>query len=435
MNHLMNITKKELRELLTPGSLISIIVTVLVLSAVGVAMNGEMDSISSPSKIGFIDGDDGEWSDVTQDAIYSFYANTYGISMNDAREFLVIMDGTFNDENDIMDAMAREGLTTAIGVGSNYSSNIDSEIRGVISEYYIFENKGIIGAATDSLTPLVIMYVSDYISTILVSEIVDADRSAFMLNPVRGNSTYTYINGEVHPGVTPMDVSTSTMGQSFAMPIVIMIVIVIIGGIVISSMGSEKENKTLETLLTLPVKRTTIVSGKLLAAAIAGLIYGLAYMVGMMFYTGWMTSGLGGTDLTQLGLTIGGTDWIIILIMMFLAIFCALGLCMIMGAFVKNYKTAQTMTLPISIMAMVPMFITMFSSWDSLPTFAQAIMFAIPFTHPMMIMDNLMFNNFELVIGGMIYLAAFTIITIWITVRIYKSDILLTGIKRRAGRR
>lgn len=100
---------------------------------------------------------------------------------------------------------------------------------------------------------------------------------------------------------------------------------------------------------------------------------------------------------------------------------------MILGAFVKNYKSAQTMTLPITVLAIIPMIIFMFASWNSLGTSMQALMFVIPFSHPMMIMQNLMFGNYLIVIAGMIYNIAFAVVTVLITVRLYNSDILLIG--------
>jgi len=434
LNHLLNITKKELKELLTPGSIISLVVVVIILMSVGSMMSGEMDDISTPSKIGFVNEDGGPWSDTTIDAVYSFYMSTYNMSSDEAMEFVAFLTapGTSVSDAEIIEMMEKEGVVYAVKLSPDFSSNLDAEIRGLISEYYIFENKGLLGSASTSISSLIIPYISDYLTSVLVSwEITDPDTAYFILNPIRGNDTHTYVNGEVHAGVTPMNISASMMGQTLAIPIVIMIVITMIGGIVISSMGNEKENKTLETLLTLPVKRTTIVSGKLLASAIMGLVFGLAYMIGMMSYTSGFTAGLGGgTNLADYGLSLDMTDWILMMVMIFLAIFSALGLCMILGAFVKNYKAAQTMTLPISMMAMIPMFITMFSSWDSLPGFVQGILFAIPFSHPMMAMDNLMFNNMDLVLGGLIYLAVFVVVTIMITVKIYNSDILITGIKQ-----
>ena len=100
---------------------------------------------------------------------------------------------------------------------------------------------------------------------------------------------------------------------------------------------------------------------------------------------------------------------------------------MILGALAKNYKAAQTYIMPISILAVIPMFVTMFSSIDSLPMIAQILLFAIPFTHPMVIMQNLMFGNTAWIVGGAIYLLLITAAMFYITVRIYNSDILITG--------
>ena len=179
----------------------------------------------------------------------------------------------------------------------------------------------------------------------------------------------------------------------------------------------------------MPVKRMTIVTGKLISAAIAGLVFGAAYMVGMMFYMEGMNATLMTTlDLNEVGLTLSITDWLIVMVMMFLAILSALGICMILGAFTKNYKAAQTMVLPLAVMSMIPMFIIMFMGWENLPTIGQVLLSIIPFTHPMMVVNNLMFDNMGLVVAGIGYLLAFSALMVFITVRLYKSDILITGI-------
>lgn len=86
------------------------------------------------------------------------------------------------------------------------------------------------------------------------------------------------------------------------------------------------------------------------------------------------------------------------------------------------------MTLPISVLAMIPMFIFLLSDWNSLGPVMRAIMFAIPFSHPMMIMQNLLFGNVLLVVSGLVYCVIFAVVTILITVRLYNSDILLVGL-------
>ncbi|MDR2846271.1 MAG: ABC transporter permease [Candidatus Methanoplasma sp.] len=429
MNNLLNITKKELKELLTIGSLASILVMVFVFMGVGTMMSENMDEVTKPSHLGFMNGDPGgDWSDITYGYIVDIYVTEYGLTEEEAKEYIVIIEGPYGDNTAIVDQMIDAGIDTAMGLVPGYSANINNGIQGKISEYYIFSDTGILDAATMSIVTLMVQKISHNISEKLVSDLSTPSEAPFLLNPIRGSDTHTYINGQVHDGITPLDISQSMIGQSMMVPLVIMIVIMMIGSIIISSMGNEKENKTLETLLTLPVKRTTIVSGKLLGSAITGMIFGLLYMVGMVFYMNGLSGTVGGKDLSEYGLNLGVTDWAIIALMIFLAIFCALGLCMILGAFAKSYKAAQTMTLPISALAMIPMFVTMFSSWGSLPAAVQVPLFAIPFTHPMMVMDNLMFGNFDLVLAGLVYLVIFAVVTILITVKLYNSDILLTGI-------
>ena len=43
MSDLVNVMKKELRELLTPSSIISVVVVVLMFAMMGSAMSGEME--------------------------------------------------------------------------------------------------------------------------------------------------------------------------------------------------------------------------------------------------------------------------------------------------------------------------------------------------------------------------------------------------------
>ena len=73
------------------------------------------------------------------------------------------------------------------------------------------------------------------------------------------------------------------------------------------------------------------------------------------------------------------------------------------------------------------MFIIMFKDFDTLPLALKGVLFAIPFSHPMMAMRALMFDDYLLVIGGIAYVAIFAAVTIAIVVWIFKTDRLLTG--------
>lgn len=432
MNHLWNLVRKELRELLTPSSLVSILVVVVLLSSLGTFMSSEIEGQTSTQPIGYYDptGDDEGYAAYSIEQLKKYYES----KEMDPSEYIIDLSqyigGDLPIEDQLLDAMERAGVDSSLVFAKDFNDKIGSLQQGTIDVYWVQKNASVFSSLNTLIASQTVSLLNGYIGDRLVSEDPSLDKKEIDIIKVPSLMTgSTFFNGTLQRGVTPDQIYSAMSNQTMFIPIIMMLVIVMIGSIVISSIGNEKENKTMETLLTLPINRTTIVSGKLIGASIAGLLMGALYMVGMFFYIKGITVTTGGSvSLESLGLTLDALDWILILAVMFLAIICALGMCMILGAFAKNYKAAQTYVLPISVLALIPMFITMFSSYGELPGVLQALLFIIPFTHPMMVMQNLMFGNMTLVLGGLVYLAVFAVAMIYITVRLYKSDILLTGI-------
>jgi ABC-2 type transport system permease protein len=441
MNNLWNLIRKELRELLTPSSLASVVVMMVVFIVLGNVLGGQIQEESKVQPFGYVDLTDGtgtSYSSIGMEGVSALYKEPDKYVLNLSAEIT-----SETDTGTIKDVMTKHDISTLIVFTSTYNSNIQNTIassepttykQAVIDVFYLQNDTSVFSAVStataSSIVSVINSTVRDYI--LVNNYSVDSGKLPY-ITASTATSSATFLNGTLHTGVTPDQIYATLSKQTMFVPLIIMLIIVMIGNIVISSMGNEKENKTLETLLTLPVNRTTIVSGKLIGSTIAGLVMGLLYMVGMYFYINGLTStaSSGGVSMDSLGLTLNIFDWIVIVAVMFLAIVCALGLCMILGAFAKNYKAAQTYIMPISVLALVPMFVTMFSSFDSLPLVAQILVFAIPFSHPMMIMQELMFGNYTMVVGGIVYLIIFAALTIYITVRLYKSDILLTGIPKK----
>jgi ABC-2 type transport system permease protein len=132
-------------------------------------------------------------------------------------------------------------------------------------------------------------------------------------------------------------------------------------------------------------------------------------------------------DLGALGLSLGMGDYLLVGLSILLSLFAGLALCLLIGTFARDYKNAQTLIFPVTILAMVPMFLVMFKDFGTLSLLLQVILFIIPFSHPMMAMRALMFDNYALVIGGIAYLAVFSIAITLVLTRIFSSDRLLVG--------
>lgn len=414
MSGLGNITKKEIRELLTPATFVPIILVALIFATMGNSIQGIQEQAMEPPTIGVINQDNGTLgvvaSTILHSHAHSVYNSTSGANLQTGLQ-------TVEEQNGV----------AVIIIPQNFTERITQQQPGVIEVYWIMKGAGLMDTISSSVFESLIMYINTNISTNLIEQNSTANAS-FVLSPTKRIET-TYFKNREFTGLSPSTISGMLSSQSLLIPIVIMMIIIMAGSIVITSMALEKENKTLETLLTLPVKRTSIVTGKIIAAALIGLILAVIYMIGMQFYfAGFQMSG--GVDLGSYGLVLTSTDFIWIGLSLFLALIAGLSLCMLLGTFAKNYKSAQTLTFPITMLAMIPMFITMFADFDTLPLAVKVLTFAIPFSHPMMASRALLFHDYTLVIGGIIYVAIFALVTISIVVWVFKTDRLLVGTTR-----
>jgi len=105
-------------------------------------------------------------------------------------------------------------------------------------------------------------------------------------------------------------------------------------------MGMEKENKTLETLLTLPVKRSSIITGKIIASAVVGLLMAVIYMLGFGYYMQSLTTGLE-VNLADFGLALGVQDYLLVGLSVFVTLLAGLSLCMVLGASRRTTKARR----------------------------------------------------------------------------------------------
>jgi ABC-2 type transport system permease protein len=269
MSHLANITKKELRELLTPGSLIPVVMVAVIFMFMGSMIGGEVEKASAPVVIGIADADDGVYSDLSIGYIETFYETYYKVPVEDLPEYLITLDSSiYGNDQAILQEMRAKGVTTLLFFGPGFSEDIASKEQATIELYFSEVSTGAFGNMSSQAMTGIISYVNTSLSTERSrTDTAASGEVGAVLNPIGQTQPVTFINGVAYTCITPYEISSAMSSQSMSVPIMIMLIIVMIGSIVISSMGNEKENKTLETLLTLPVDRTTIVSGKLIASA------------------------------------------------------------------------------------------------------------------------------------------------------------------------
>jgi len=397
---------------MTPATFLPIIVMAILFSSLGGSIGGIEEELEEPPIIGLINADDGNYSILAS----NIFNNTSEV---------VFESEYISDKDQALNVLKEKEGVALIIINENFTENIMMGKQGTFQVFWIMQGAGVL----DSISSSVVEELLSVVNTNITMEILLRNNSQInastALIPISKNET-TYFKGKELVGISPSQISGFLSQQSTFIPIIMMIIIIMAGQIVISSMALEKENKTLETLLTLPVKRSSIVAGKIMASAVIGLLLAVIYMVGMGYYLTSFTFE-GGVDISTYGLTLSSFDMLLIGVLLFVSLVAALAFCMLLGTMAKNFKSAQTLTFPIAVLVLIPMFITMFKDFDTLPMALKAVVFGIPFSHPMMAPRALIVDDYTMVIAGIIYVSIFAVIMIAIVVWIFKTDKLLTG--------
>jgi len=411
-----NIIKKEFKELFVLSTLLPIVVIAIVYGSVGNMIGNVQETIKETPVIGIVDMDDGNFSDIAMSVL--------------TENAKVVYDG--GDAEEGLEEVRKENGVALLVIPESFSQNIYDNHPGEIDIYWIMRGAGMMDSISSGAVEGLTQLVNQEISTKLIQGDTSLD-PALVLHPTTRVDTTFFKEKEIE-GVSPSALANMFMSQSIVIPIVVMMLIIMAGSSVISSMGLEKENKTLETLLTLPVRRSHIVIGKMVGSALVGMIMAAIYMIGFSRY---MTSfQVADINLADFGLALGMQDYLLIGISLFVALLAGLSLCIVLGTFAKNYRSAQALVFPITALALISVFITMFKDFDTIPAVLKVLVFAIPFSHPMMAIRALMLDNYSLVMGGIAYTAVFTVIMVAVAVRIFNSDRLLTGsVRKRAARK
>ena len=165
-------------------------------------------------------------------------------------------------------------------------------------------------------------------------------------------------------------------------------------------------------------------------------------MFGMKNLTGALPTGNGEdyeASLKALGLTISGTDYILIGIQMFVSILIALAIALVLGVLAKDAKSGQSLLLPIQLMSMVPYMLSMFMDIRTLdPLPIRYLIYAIPFTHTFMSSENIMFGHWGIYWGGLAYQLVLLVVCMSFAIHVFTSDKIFTlslgnGKKKKGG--
>lgn len=221
--------------------------------------------------------------------------------------------------------------------------------------------------------------------------------------------------------------------QSYFFPIAVFFIVILSAQMIMTAVATEKENKTLETLLSSPVDRRLLVLSKLAASSIIAAALSVAYMLGMRSFMGGITGAADGASaaaagpaLAKLGLVIGPQGYLIIGLSVLFCILCALAMAFILGILSEDVKSIQAMLMPLMMPLMISYLMPIFIDLSTAGWGIKALLYAIPFTHAFMAPQNVMMGNFARAGWGILYQAAVFAVFVTLAARLFSGDALLT---------
>lgn len=403
---IFNIVKKEIKELLTKSTIISLVFVSFVLGYIGkFVSNAEKNVQGSYANTIIIDKDSTEISKKFSELISKF-------SKSELEE---------KDLKYKLNIIKKEGGSIII-IKKGFQSSILNGGKGELKVEWILKGTGLFDFMASDIVKNDLMYSKEELTKYLLLK--KGIKNENILDPFIINEQEVKVKEKTFKNVNPKIIYSFLGNQSNFVPVIIMMLLIMSGGMIISSMGLEKENKTLETLLTMPIERSDIVLGKIIGGGIVGMIMASIYMTG--FYN-YMKGFSENTSYIKDFKVFYFTDYILIGLSIFLSLLSGLSLCLLLGLFAKDYKSAQTLTMPVSILAIIPLFLTMFKDFDTLTVPIKIFLFLIPFSHPMMAMKLLFFDQYRMVFYGILYNLLFFTILVIILVNIFNTDYIITG--------
>ena len=199
-------------------------------------------------------------------------------------------------------------------------------------------------------------------------------------------------------------------GQALGMMLPYFITILLFAGamgIGTDMIAGEKERGTMASLLVAPVKRSSIVLGKVFALMVVSGISSLVYVAGMVICTPFMMDSMTGMD-EVLNLNLG-PDQILMLGLLLVAIaFLYSAVVALISVFAKTTKEASSYIMPVYMVVLVVGLLTMFrmgdgGPWDYyIPFYNSAIALQAILSHELTMSQYLITLVETLALGGIL---------------------------------
>lgn len=317
-------------------------------------------------------------------------------------------------------------------IPDGYSQNITEGAKGRVKIYANLKNLNIAESSGAEVAGSLVSIYNYYYSLAIIQQLMAATGQMGSAEAIRSPISLSYatiIKGNVIE-VAPSQITSVIVSQSIMLPIMVMMMVIFAIQMAATSIALEKEQKTLETLMTLPVGRMTILAGKLTGSIVIAIAGSISYMIGFSYYTSSafsFTTEYASTDLSGIGVGIQPLGYVLLGIVMFVTLVSALALAISLAVFTDSVRSAQSLTGVLIVPLMIPAIILMFSDIEMLPATIQWILLAIPYTHTILATKAAFLGNYWVMARSIVYISVFTVFVLWLAAKIFSTERIITA--------
>jgi ABC-2 type transport system permease protein len=422
MNSLLALVVKEVKELVRdPKILIGVILMPIIIfpvmgSAIQISQESVQRAVRGASFAIWTD-DDGLVTDALLDYLYE--NNTVvPITAVNIEEALITFTSTDS--------------SALVYIPSGYNENITLGKQGNVKIYANLRNLNMAETQSTDLVSNLINIYSYYFSLTKIRNLINQAEAIGTPNGYRNPITIEYasiLKGTVLE-IPPSAIFSLVMSQSIMLPVMVMMMVMFAIQMAATSIALEKEQKTLETLMTLPVSRMTILGGKLSGSIVIAIAGSISYLIGFGYY---MSSAFSfvpeamSMNISDVNLGITPVGFLLVGVVIFVTLVSALAMALSVAVFADNVRSAQSFTGVLITPIIIPALVLMFSDIEMLPQAFQYLLLIIPYTHSIIATKAAFLGNYFVVLRSIFFISIWTIAVLYIAAKIFSTERIITA--------
>jgi len=422
MNNLIALIVKEVKELVRdPKILIGVILMpILIFPVMGSAIQISQESVQRAvrgASFAVWTNDDGFVTDAMLDYLYT--NNTVvPIVADNLEDALTIFTSTDS--------------SAMVYIPDGYNDNITLGRQGRIKIYANLRSLNMAETQSTDLVSNLINIYNYYFSITKIQNLLTESGGIGTALGYRNPITLDYasiLKGSVLE-IAPSAIFNLVMSQSIMLPIMVMMMVMFAIQMAATSIALEKEQKTLETLMTLPVSRMTILGGKLSGSIVIAIAGSISYLIGFGYYMNSAFSFVPeamSMNINDVNLGITPFGFLLVGVVIFVTLVSALAMALSVAVFADNVRSAQSFTGVLVTPIMIPALVLMFSDIEMLPPTFQYLLLIIPYTHSIIATKAAFLGNYFVVLRSIFFISIWTVAVLYIAAKIFSTERIITA--------